>query len=77
MKGPNFMPWFQRRRAVAEQEQQRTWKLARTTADIRSFLSRMSEVEIVDAFTSVERHLLAEMQVSSECQLVAGMVYTR
>ncbi|KAK8967368.1 hypothetical protein KSP40_PGU005611 [Platanthera guangdongensis] len=62
--GKNFMPWFQKRRAAAEQEQQRLWRLARKSADIHKLISKMSELEIVDSFNSIEGHLLAEMQVS-------------
>ena len=57
------MPWFQRRRAVAEQEQHRVWRQARVKSDIRVFISKMSEVEVIDSFNAVERHLLAEIQV--------------
>lgn len=59
------MPWFQRRRAVAEQEQHRIWRQARIKSDVRAFISKMSEVEVIDSFNAVERHLLAEIQVRS------------
>lgn len=62
LKGPNFMPWFQRRRAVAEHEQHRIWRQARIKADIRVFISKMSEIEVVDSYNAVERHLLVEIQ---------------
>lgn len=65
LEGPNFMPWFQRRRAVAEHEQHRIWRQARSKADVQSFLTSMTEVEIVDSFSAVERHLIAELQVLS------------
>lgn len=58
------MPWFQRRRAVAEHEQHRIWRHSRSKADVQSFLTSMTEVEIVDSFSAVERHLIAELQVS-------------
>ena len=57
------MPWFQRRRAVAEQEQHRIWRQARSKADVQSFLTSMTEVEVVDSFSAVERHLIIELQV--------------
>ncbi|GLJ49145.1 hypothetical protein SUGI_1036760 [Cryptomeria japonica] len=63
LKGPNFMPWFQRRRSVAEQEQHRIWRQARAKADVRQFLSNMCEVEVIDSFNAVERHLMAEIQL--------------
>ncbi|CAN1241707.1 Protein DENND6A [Linum perenne] len=63
LKGPNFMPWFQRRRAIAEQEQHRLWRQARMTTDIKLFISAMSELEIVDSFNAIERHLLGENQM--------------
>ncbi|KAH9318240.1 hypothetical protein KI387_020009, partial [Taxus chinensis] len=63
LKGPNFMPWFERRRSVADQEQQRIWRQARAKANVRQFLSKVSEVEVVDSFNAVERHLLAEIQL--------------
>ncbi|CAM6096126.1 unnamed protein product [Calypogeia fissa] len=63
LKGPNFMPWFQRRRSVAEQEQHRIWRQARSKADVRGFLAKMSEVEIIDAFSAIERHLVNELQI--------------
>ncbi|XP_024391056.1 uncharacterized protein [Physcomitrium patens] len=63
LEGPNFMPWFQRRRAVAEQEQHRIWRQARCKADVESFLTSMSEVEIVDSFSAVERHFIIELQM--------------
>ncbi|XP_058080119.1 uncharacterized protein LOC131228243 isoform X2 [Magnolia sinica] len=62
LKGHNFMPWFQRRRAVTEQEQHRLWRQARMRTEIRQFISRMSELEIVDSFNAIERHLLGEIQ---------------
>ena len=58
------MPWFRRRRAVAEHEQQRLWRQARMKTDIQHFVSKMSELEIVESFNAIERHLLGEMQVS-------------
>uniref|UniRef100_A0A803MXM8 UDENN domain-containing protein n=1 Tax=Chenopodium quinoa TaxID=63459 RepID=A0A803MXM8_CHEQI len=64
LKGKNFMPWFSRRRAVAEQEQHRLWKQARLKTDIHQFLSKMSELEVVDSFNAIERHLLGELQKS-------------
>ncbi|XP_042446846.1 protein DENND6B-like [Zingiber officinale] len=62
LEGKNFMPWFQKRRAVAEQEQHRLWKQARLNTDINKLISTMSEVETVDSFNAIERHLLAEIQ---------------
>uniref|UniRef100_A0A5B6YTJ8 UDENN domain-containing protein n=1 Tax=Davidia involucrata TaxID=16924 RepID=A0A5B6YTJ8_DAVIN len=62
LKGHNFMPWFQRRHAVAVQEQHRLWRQARMKTDIQQFISKMSELEIVDSFNAIERHLLGEMQ---------------
>lgn len=64
MNGHNFKPWFQRRRAVAEQEQHRLWRQARMNADIQEFINKSSELEIVETFNAIERHLLAEMQQS-------------
>lgn len=64
MKGHNFKPWFQRKRAVAEQEQHRLWRQARMNADIQEFINKSSELEIVETFNAIERHLLAEMQQS-------------
>lgn len=58
------MPWFTGRRAVAEQEQHRLWKQARLKTDIHSFISKLSEIEVVDSFNAIERHLLAELQVT-------------
>lgn len=57
------MPWFQRRRAVAEQEQHRIWRQARCKVDVESFLTSMTEVEVLDSFSAVERHLIIELQV--------------
>jgi len=57
------MPWFQRRRAVAEQEQDRLWRLARMKTDIQQLISRLPELEIVDSFSVIERLLLREIQV--------------
>ncbi|KAL2338298.1 hypothetical protein Fmac_012744 [Flemingia macrophylla] len=62
LNGPNFMPWFQRRRAVAEQEQDRLWRHARMKIDIQQLVSKMSELEIVDSFNVIERLLLRELQ---------------
>lgn len=64
LKGHNFMPWFQRRRVVAEQEQHKLWRKARMKTEIKQFLSTMSELEIVDSFNAIERHLLEEIQVA-------------
>ena len=57
------MPWFQRRRAVAEQEQHKLWRQARMNTDIQQFISKRSELEIVDSFNAIERHFLEEIQV--------------
>uniref|UniRef100_A0A2P2IW87 Uncharacterized protein MANES_05G139300 n=1 Tax=Rhizophora mucronata TaxID=61149 RepID=A0A2P2IW87_RHIMU len=62
LKGPNFVPWFQRRRSAAEQEQHRLWRQARMKADIHLFISKVSELEIVDSFNAIERHLQGEIQ---------------
>lgn len=63
MNGHNFMPWFQRRRVVAEQEQHKLWRQARMKTEIKPFISKMSELEIVDSFNAIEQHLLEEIQV--------------
>ncbi|RDY06474.1 Protein DENND6A, partial [Mucuna pruriens] len=63
LNGPNFMPWFRRRRAVAEQEQHRIWRQARMKTDIQQLISRLSELEIVDSFNVIERLLLREIQL--------------
>ena len=65
LNGHNFLPWFQRKCAVAELEQNRLWRQARLRTDIQNFISEMSELEIVDSFNSIERHLLGELQVIS------------
>lgn len=57
------MPWFHRRRAVAEQEQHRLWRQARMNADVPRLMSKMPELEVVDLFNAIERHLLREMEV--------------
>jgi len=57
------MPWFQRRRAVAEREQDRLWRHARMKTDIRQLVSKMSELEIVDSFNVIEKLLRRELQV--------------
>ncbi|XP_047148440.1 protein DENND6A-like isoform X2 [Vigna umbellata] len=64
LHGPNFMPWFKRRRAIAEQEQGRLWRQARMKSDIQQLISRLSELEIVDSFNVIERLLLREIQQS-------------
>ncbi|XP_072971295.1 uncharacterized protein [Typha angustifolia] len=61
--GHNFMPWFQKRRAAAEQEQQRLWRQARMSVDMHKLLLKMSELERVDSFNAIEKHLLGEMQL--------------
>lgn len=57
------MPWFQRRRAVAEQEQHRLWRQARMSADVPRLVSKLPELEVVDLFNAIERHLLKEIEV--------------
>lgn len=58
------MPWFQRRRAVAEQEQHRLWKLARMKTDMRQITSQMNELEAVDSFNAIEKYINEEVIVS-------------
>ncbi|XP_020575250.1 protein DENND6B [Phalaenopsis equestris] len=65
LEGKNFMPWFQKRRAAAEQEQQRLWRQARMSTDIQKLIAKMSELEIVDCFNAIEQHLLVEIQSGS------------
>ncbi|KAL3512289.1 hypothetical protein ACH5RR_025006 [Cinchona calisaya] len=62
LKGHNFLPWFRRKRAVAEQEQLRLWRQVRMKTDIKQFILKLSEVEIVDSFNAIERDLLVELQ---------------
>lgn len=57
------MPWFQRRRAVAEQEQRRLWRLARMKTDMRQITSQMNELEAVDSFNAIEKHINEEVKV--------------
>lgn len=64
LKGYNFLPWFRRKRAVAEQEQYKLWRQARIKTNIHQLISKMSELEIVDSFNAIERHLYGEMQAS-------------
>ena len=64
LKGRNFMPWFQRRRVMAEEEQQKLWKQARMKADIKKLILEMSELEVVECFNAVEHQLLKKMQVN-------------
>lgn len=66
MKGHNFKPWFERKRCVAEQEQHRLWRQARLNADIQEFIIKSSELEIVEKFNAIERHLHVEMQQSKK-----------
>ncbi|KAG5229938.1 protein DENND6A [Salix suchowensis] len=47
LKGPNFMPWFQRRLTIAEQEQNRLWRQARMTANINLLISKMPEWKLL------------------------------
>lgn len=62
LRGPNFSPWFQRRRAVAEQEQRRLWRLARMKTDMRQITSQMNELEAVDSFNAIEKHISEEVK---------------
>ncbi|XP_075503442.1 uncharacterized protein LOC142540887 [Primulina tabacum] len=61
LKGHNFLPWFRRKRAVAEQEQYKMWRQARIKSNINQLIARMSELEIVDFFNAIERNLQGEM----------------
>ncbi|KAL2461656.1 hypothetical protein Adt_45076 [Abeliophyllum distichum] len=62
LKGHNFLPWFRRKRAVAEQEQYKLWRQASINTNIHQLISKMSELEIVDSFNAIERQLLGEKQ---------------
>lgn len=64
LKGHNFLPWFRRKRAVAEQEQYKLWRQARIKTNIHHLISKMTELETVDSFNAIERHLQGEMQAS-------------
>ncbi|KAK7388769.1 hypothetical protein VNO78_23596 [Psophocarpus tetragonolobus] len=75
LHGPNFMPWFQRRCAMAEHGQDRLWRHARMKTDIRQLISKMSELEIVDSFSVIERLLVRELQVlilTATCRKLMG-----
>ncbi|KAH0853784.1 hypothetical protein HID58_092875 [Brassica napus] len=63
LQGPNFVPWFQRRRAVAEQEQRRLWKVARMRTDMRLITSQMNELEAVDSFDAIEKYINEEVKL--------------
>ncbi|GJP33799.1 hypothetical protein CLOM_g18309 [Closterium sp. NIES-68] len=62
LEGPNFMPWFQRRRAVAEAEQHRLWRAARLRADARKFVEGMGEGELMEAFSCLATQMADERQ---------------
>ncbi|XP_047327476.1 protein DENND6A [Impatiens glandulifera] len=68
LNGQNFMPWFSRRRAVAEKEQLRLWRQARMVSDITLVMSRMSELEVVDLFNAIERFILEETILGKTCE---------
>lgn len=69
MSGHNFRPWFQRKRTVAEQEQHKLWRQARIKADVYQYIDKMSELEVVDSFNAIERHLIEEQaSVSSNLE---------
>ncbi|GAV89341.1 Afi1 domain-containing protein/SPA domain-containing protein [Cephalotus follicularis] len=76
LKGPNFMPWFQRRRAVTEQEQHRLWRHTRMKTDIQQLISKMSELEIVDSFNAIEKHLIGEVQLEQSGMATADSAAT-
>ncbi|KAG6589559.1 Protein DENND6A, partial [Cucurbita argyrosperma subsp. sororia] len=76
LKGPNFMPWFQRRRAVAEQEQHRLWRQARMSADVPRLVSKLPELEVVDLFNAIERHLLKEIELQESRRAYADSAAT-
>ncbi|KAL4036108.1 hypothetical protein IC575_004832 [Cucumis melo] len=76
LKGPNFMPWFQRRCAVAEQEQHRLWRQARMNSDVPRLMSKMPELEVVDLFNAIERHLLREMELQESRRAFVDSVAT-
>lgn len=63
LQGPNFVPWFQRRRAVAEQEQRRLWKVARMRTDMRLVTCQMNELEAVDSFDAIEKYINEEVKL--------------
>ncbi|XP_002993637.2 protein DENND6B [Selaginella moellendorffii] len=63
LRGPNFMPWFRSRRANAEREQRRIWRQARARADVRTIVSKMPELELVETFNAILRHLVAELDL--------------
>ncbi|RAL50086.1 hypothetical protein DM860_007760 [Cuscuta australis] len=72
MKGHNFIPWFQRKRAVAEHEQYRLWRQARVKVDIKQIISPMSELEIVDTYNAIEKNFIREMQHSRSTDAESG-----
>ncbi|KAL1070207.1 hypothetical protein V6Z11_D11G006800 [Gossypium hirsutum] len=71
LKGPNFLPWFQRRLAIAENEQHRLWRQARMKTDIHLLITKVPELEIVDCFDAIERHLLGEMQLQQSGRAIS------
>lgn len=65
LNGQNFMPWFQKRRAVAEQEQHKLWRQRRMNSDIQKLISTMTELETVDSFNAIEHYLFREVEARS------------
>lgn len=41
--------------------------------DIQQLISKMSELEIVDSFNAIERHILEEIQVMSAQSMVSSI----
>lgn len=76
LKGSNFTPWFQRRRAVAEREQHRLWRQARMKTDIQQLISKMSELEIVDSFNAIEKYILAEGELQQSGEVPSDSIAT-
>ena len=65
MDTTNFQAWFEQQRTIAQAHERRNWMRKRMETDMSAVIPKLDEIQLIDAFATVERQLYAEIDSHS------------
>ena len=65
MDTTNFQAWFEQQRTIAQAHERRNWMRQRMETDMSAVIPQLDEIQLIDAFATVERQLYAEIDSHS------------
>lgn len=65
MDTTNFQAWFEQQRTIAKAHVRRNWMRQRMKTDMSTVIPQLDEIQLIDAFATVERQLYAEIDSHS------------